>query len=117
MVGRWAWLCLVSVLAAGCTSAPPEPGSTATHTVTAVETRAPVLLTDTLHLLDAPHLAATLPEATQEIVLDVPTRGDQALEWTMPRPQSPLTVAAKVTLWVQVEGTVLNGVAPNGGGD
>ena len=118
MVGRWAWCCLVSLMAAGCASAPPEPEATTTHTVAATETASAFSVTDTLHLLDAPHLAATLPEGAQDLVLDVPTRGgDQALQWTMPRPESPLTVAATVTLWVDVQGTVVNGASPNGGGD
>lgn len=112
---------LVALAVSGCASSPPSaaPSSTSQAPSTSTAPPPPVLLTDTLHLMAAPHLQAMPPTGPDVIRTPVPGYADQfsgillaqspraGLFWDMPRPD--LTVLeGNATLWVEVQGTVTN---------
>jgi hypothetical protein len=107
--------CLLMALA-GCSSGPASdeatPSSVTTSSSATVLTfNAPPPLTDTLHLLDAPHLAATLPEGGEEIRVPIPSSAGVSgteVRWSLPRPTGLNSISANLTFWVEVQGTVLN---------
>jgi hypothetical protein len=108
--------CLLMALA-GCSSGPGSddgPVATASSSSRSVLTFAPPPpTTDTLHMVQAPHLAAAAPTGTEPIRHDVPTlyaADVKDLVWTMPRPDLAV-LSAEIHLWVDVQGTVANGAA------
>src|SRR5687767_11692800 len=110
--------CLLVTLA-GCSSAPDSGGPT-TSSSSALPTSATVLtftkpvLTDTLHLLDAPHFAATLNARSEPIRTPVATAGTQddgAALWKLPRPEGLGVLQGNATVWVEVKGAVASATA------
>lgn len=105
--------CLVLVLS-GCSSHPPvaaQQSPTQTFTVVADAGLPPSpSLTDTLHFLDAPHLAGTLANGQPEIRLPIPSNvpGSEPLQWSLPRPAALEMLQARVHLFVDVQGTLPN---------
>src|SRR5688572_23730983 len=101
------WLVVASFLAlSGCSSG-PEVGDPAPNPTTATASTtgpATVQLTDTLHLLDPPHMAATLPVGGALIRTHVPsdvnsvTDGYSVPAWSLPRPELE-TLVLKLDLW------------------
>ncbi len=83
---------------------------------------APVpVLTDTLHLLDAPHLAATLNPQSSAFRAPIPSAADSfggllgvnpTLKWSLPRPNMT-ALAGSAVVWVEVQGTVVHQDATN----
>lgn len=121
---RAAPLAAFLVVLAGCSS-PPDPenaaSSTSSYSITADSLRPAVVLTDTLHLLDAPHVAAALPAGGAALERPLCARGVGvtvggnpvvpacvAEPWTLPRPDGFTTLVGSVTFWVDVQGTVTN---------
>lgn len=113
---RWmvAAACVVMALA-GCSSPPQEsmagsPSPSPSLTTIIVGLPVAPTSTDTLHLLDAPHMAAAAPTGSDPIRSPVPVDYSplaKPLEWTMARP-GLRTITAHVHLWVDVEGSVVN---------
>lgn len=97
----------------------PEPSMPESDTATSSTPTEPptpaIVLTDVLHLLDAPHLAADLNVARYEPYRnEVPGVSEalagtfgvlQALRWSMPMPELP-QLTGSIVLWVEVEGVV-----------
>lgn len=84
-------------------------------TTTSVHPLPPTTLTDTMHLLDAPHVTGQAPTGHEPIRVAVPTRGVPVTidappnaNWTIPRPPELTTLAATIVFWVDVEGVVSN---------
>jgi hypothetical protein len=106
------------VVLSGCSSNGSTTDETPTPTFTSVADTAVALapaLTDTMHLLDAPHMAGAAPTGSQ--VIRVPVRasgipvtidGADSRTWQMPRPATLTFLTGSTTLWVDVEGTVTN---------
>ena len=116
-----ALLVLAPLLLAGCFSSSPATSTTQAQptTMSLATTTAPVhapkaTVTDSLHLLDPPHLLAGASDRTTDIVLHVASITEvaagtgSALEWRLPRPATLASITTNYTLWVDVEGTVLN---------
>lgn len=115
---------LVLVGLAGCASTPDVPTTTPSSSspslvLPPLEQRP--LTTDTLHLLEAPHMAGRVPSSDVVLRQAIPSAygnpGGSSLpiEWTMPRPDLP-ALTGEVAIWVEVQGTVANaGYAQAGG--
>ncbi len=127
MVRALLGLAFVFMLA-GCSS-PPTPDDTvapATFTSTAtLSDLAPAEpVTDTMYLLDAPHMTASAPlgavfRTPVPSVFDGITSGGSAaplVEWSLPR-DGLRVLEGNATLWVEVQGTVTNPNVPFSGGE
>ena len=110
-------------LLAGCSASPPqEPASTPTpSSATMGPPPAPIARTDTLHLLDAPHMAGALPQGGATVRTPVPSDVNNAQgapipapAWTLPRP-GLAELKVDLHLVVDVEGVVTN--PPRGAGN
>lgn len=108
---------IVSIALAGCSSG-PEPGleqPAASSSSSAPPTLPDIVRTDTLYLLDSPHLAGALPADGATIRTYVPTdldslEGAQVPEWpkwTLPRPDLA-ELEVTIRLWIDVQGVVTN---------
>lgn len=116
---RWfVFIVMLSALA-GCSSGPgpelpDEPDRvTSTATLTAGPTEPAILTTNTMHLLDAPHMSSDAPTNVtpfeRELAMGVPleVRYIPPAVWSMPRP--PLAaLRVHMVLWVSVEGPVFS---------
>lgn len=114
------------VLLAGCSSPPaeeaaPSPTTAFTSTATLSLLPGPEPTSDTMYLLDAPHMQAA-PPAGPTVRAAVPSLADQLqasggaeAEWTFPRDQLRV-LEGNLTFWVEVRGSVLNPNVPFGGG-
>jgi len=119
--------CLLMALA-GCSGGPDPPSGTETSSPAASSSSRPAVavplapvLTDTLHLLDAPHMAATLNPRSQPFRTLVPSAADAFAgllgaaplpKWTLP--ETNLTAfAGSVVVWVEVDGFVAHQDATN----
>lgn len=121
-----AFLPLLAGCLGGAQGPEPEAGPTTAATAATTGPGAPppappaVPLTDTLHFLEAPHMSGRVPTAPEPIRQALPSAyadltGASLLEWRLPRPAAP-AVTGEVTLWVDVQGTVVNaGYAQAGG--
>lgn len=98
----------------------PTPSATSSSAAASVAPPVP-LLTDTLYLLDAPHMAATLNARTEPFRSPVPSAADQVsgilgaspiLKWSMPRPNLT-ALAGSAIIWVDVQGFVAHQDATN----
>jgi hypothetical protein len=111
---------------AGCSSSPPssdEAGPVEVVTSTATLSLLPPAepTTDTMYLLEAPHMTATLPPADPLLRTPVPSvfEGPGAAswaEWLLPRGGVGV-LEGNVTLWVEVRGAVVNPNLPFMGND
>lgn len=110
-------LLLVSIALAGCSSGVEptiaQPASSSSSTAPPV--LADLVRTDTLYLLESPHLAGALPTGGAIIRTYVPTDLD-SLEgaqvpvfpkWTLPRPDLA-ELEVTIRLWIDVQGVVTN---------
>jgi hypothetical protein len=110
---------LTLVALAGCTGSPsvePETISQSSSETAPAARPLPPATTDTLFLLDAPHLEATLPVNGPLFRTPLPsgTSTAEPLAWTFPRPDlTVLKVTAKV--WVDVQGSHLHAGTLTGG--
>lgn len=110
---------LLVVGLAGCSSSPDPPGAQASSSSSPPSIlvfEEPPPKTDRLYLLDAPHLAGTLPANGPEYRTPLPSGLDTSQEtllWTLPRPQLDV-FHVTASLWVDVQGTHANHGAPTG---
>jgi len=127
-------LAFACLLVSGCFSGPSTPTLAAssapptTTTTTTSHASAIVvpLTTDTLHFATAPDLVPARPDGASDIVTRLPTpfqpdpavaSGKSAyLVWTFDLPTDLPALKANVTLWVDVEGSVLGDPFPSAGG-
>lgn len=120
---RWALtMAVFALFLAGCSSSPSATPADGEQSSTFVVTAAPALdttpRTDTLFLLDPPHLAGQLPGGDATIRTQVPSDlypGNVPLPtWVLPRPAVPELVTS-ISIWVEVQGVVTNYANPTGG--
>lgn len=119
MLRPWLAVALFLVLA-GCSSRPEAPAAPVPAVTTvATSTPEPVVLTDTLHFLDAPHMAAAAPTGGEP--LRVPLKpitpgntADSIVQWVLPRPEGLNLLTIELRLFIEVEGTYAN-ADPSGG--
>ena len=112
--------CLLLVGLAGCSSTPESPDAEAASSSSSPSVlvfEEPVPKTDRLYLLDAPHMAGTIPAGGAEHRTLLPsylvTDEDPPL-WTLPRPELGV-YHVTASLWVDVQGTHANPNSPTGG--
>lgn len=113
---------------AGCTSTPsPEEEAAPTPTFTSLATLSnlppPAPTSDTMYLLDAPHMVAS-PPSGPTVRTPVPSLFDDLapglgsasfVEWSLPRDQLGV-LEGNLTFWVEVRGSVVNPNVPFFGG-
>lgn len=122
--------CVLVLVLSGCSSSPDgptaEPSPTSAFTTTADDELLPTVeLTDTVHLLAAPHTAATLPIGLEEFATQVsttspfnaprlPTTGNGTnttwARWELPRPDHMDFVTGSGLFFVEFQGTTANAV-------
>lgn len=119
---RFVALSVLLLGLAGCFSGSPgsQDGSSDRLTSSAAvapPSPPPVVRTDTLHLLDPPHMAGLLPDGGELIRTYVPTDVDNlegpvvVPDWSLPRPSLD-TLEVTLSLVVEVQGTVTNPPRP-----
>lgn len=122
MVHLAAVPCLLVLVLSGCSSMPVEESSTSVSTsaFTATAYSDPTLsepLTDTLHLLEAPHVAGTLSANGEVLRSPVQSTsgsprpaGVEYHSWELPRPEALTYVVGTARFWIEFEGSNVNAV-------
>lgn len=104
-------------LLAGCSGADPAapaPTSTSAAPVPQPDVPEPVLLTDTLHFADAPHLTGAAPTGNDPIRVPIEpiapeaTAGIAKATWELPRPDGLDVFMFQAKLYIEVKGTFVN---------